>query len=272
MLHLLFGRDYRHTLDGGYTTILGFHTWLCSPVALSCTMVPGCPALVNSSRPRPLCRCRQARDDRSLRTARLTCRAVSLPPAVSQAVKDSSKQWLKQAVSSSCTLTDDETGSTVHLVGVSLYAPHQQRLVAAAIDELEPTHILLEQPPDQSANVVLPHPLWIQGVLDNQEDVIAATSDSYTPSQSQDGAAASLSASTVRSGLLSALQQQLAAAGHPAAKVGRDIIDPFETFGYYPGLDLFVSPSSSAVTAELCGFLPGYELVVAAERASLEGG
>lgn len=68
-----------------------------------------------------------------------------------------------------------------------------------------------------------------------------------------------------------ALQQQLLNVCHTTAKVGRDIIDPVETFGYYPGLDLFMNPAAAATAVNACGFLPGEELLVAAEHAMTHG-
>lgn len=232
-------------------------------------MAAACPSHAINSR--QLLLQRRLQPSHSARRLLPICKASQVPYAVLQALKDSNKKWLQQALSSSHILRDDETGCTVHLLGVCFFSPLQQRLVAAALDELEPTHILLEQPPDVSADVVLPHPAWLQAMLDHSQDILSASKDWQQTQQQGPNVAAGKSAAA-GPGPLQALQEQLAAVSYPEAKVGRDIVDPVETFGYYPGLDLFVNPAASAAVADLCGFLPGQELVVAAEHAMLEGG
>lgn len=230
-------------------------------------MATACATPAISSRPRPI-QVRLSSWSCSLRVSQTTlkCRASQVPHFAVESLKDAGKQWLKQAISSSNALKDEQTGCTVHLLGVCYFAPQQHRLVATALDELEPTHILIEQPPGSPSDAVLAHPLWMQSMLDHSEDITSVTSSARNGVRNQQNAAASATEPG-----LHALHQQLSNIGHPEAKVGRDIIDPFETFGFYPGLDLFVNPGAAATTVELCGFLPGQELMVAADYAMVEG-
>lgn len=53
--------------------------------------------------------------------------------------------------------------------------------------------------------------------------------------------------------------------------MGRDLLDPCESFGYYAGLDFVCQPGGATDVQRLCGFVPGAELHAAAEHASSSG-
>lgn len=49
-----------------------------------------------------------------------------------------------------------------------------------------------------------------------------------------------------------------------AARVGRDIVDPYEVFGFYPATDAVVSPQQATRVLQLFGYMPGE--IATAER------
>lgn len=63
----------------------------------------------------------------------------------------------------------------------------------------------------------------------------------------------------------SELLASLAAASQPA-RVGRDVLDPFEIFGFYAALDLAKSSGHVADCLRRFGFLPGVEALAAVQK------
>jgi hypothetical protein len=151
------------------------------------------------------------------------------------------------------------------LVGTCFFAPLQEQLVQAALQQVQPDYIAIEQPADATSapgqpGVLLTHPLWIQTLLDNE--------DALQPALRRGLAAAGTQLQQPQlTQQLQQLEQQLLEIGHPAAKVGRDILDPWESFGFYGGLDLARTPSVLVPVLQRCGFLPGFELLAAATHA-----
>lgn len=174
-----------------------------------------------------------------------------LPAKVIDSIKDSNKQWLAEALSNPLSLE----GCSIFLVGVCLWAPHQQHLVAEAFTQVQPDEVLIEQPPAQSSELLLPHPEWIQTAMECEQLVQAASQQQQRqhPHWQQQ---------------LAGFKAELARSSKPDAKVGRDLMDPFETFGYY---DLVKQPHCAADVLQLCGFLPGQEFVTAATQALQQG-
>jgi hypothetical protein len=176
---------------------------------------------------------------------------------VTPALLQANSQWLQHALDNK--LVDAETGCTVVVVGACFFAPLQEQLVQAALQQVQPDYIAIEQPADAASaaaqpGVLLTHPMWIQTLLDYEEELqpalrrgLAAVG-STQPQQLQ----------------LQQLEQQLLDIGHPHAKVGRDIMDPWESFGFYGALDLARAPAVLVPVLQRCGFLPGLELLAAA--------
>jgi hypothetical protein len=157
----------------------------------------------------------------------------------------------------------------VVLVGACFFAPLQEQLVQAALQQVQPDYIAVEQPADATRSasqpgVLLTHPLWIQTLLDN-EDVLQPAL--------RKGLARADSAGQQRlpTQQLQQLEQQLQDIGQPHARVGRDIMDPWESFGFYGALDLARSPSVVVPVLQRCGFLPGLELLAAVAYALEKG-
>lgn len=63
---------------------------------------------------------------------------------------------------------------------------------------------------------------------------------------------------------------QLRAAAQPA-KVGKDLMDPFEVFGFYPSLDLMTASQHIPDVLGLFGFMPGIECIAAVQKAQQLG-
>uniref|UniRef100_A0A383V4V0 Uncharacterized protein n=1 Tax=Tetradesmus obliquus TaxID=3088 RepID=A0A383V4V0_TETOB len=184
------------------------------------------------------------------------------------ALPSANRQWLQHALDNK--LVDAETGCTVVLVGACFFAPLQEQLVQAALQQVQPDYIAIEQPADATSakgqpGVLLPHPLWIQTLLDNEDALQPALRRGLAAAGSTQQQQPQLTLE------LQQLEQQLLDIGHPAAKVGRDIMDPWETFGFYGALDLARAPAVLVPVLQRCGFLPGLELLAAAMYALEQG-
>lgn len=197
-----------------------------------------------------------------------TASSSSSTTGVTSALLQANRQWLQHALDNK--LVDAETGCTVVLVGACFFAPLQEQLVQAALQHVQPDYIAIEQPADATSaagqpGVLLPHPMWIQTLLDNE--------DALQPALRRGLAAAgsTLQQQPPLTLELQQLEQQLLDIGHPAAKVGRDIMDPWETFGFYGALDLARAPAVLVPVLQRCGFLPGLELLAAATYALEQG-
>jgi hypothetical protein len=179
---------------------------------------------------------------------------------VTPALLQANRQWLQHALDNK--LVDAETGCTVVIVGACFFAPLQEQLVQAALQQVQPDYIALEQPADAASaaaqpGVLLSHPMWIQILLDYEEELQPALRRGLT-------AVGSMQPPQLQ---LQQLEQQLLDIGHPHAKVGRDIMDPWETLGFYGALDLARTPAVLVPALQQCGFLPGLELLAAVTHA-----
>jgi hypothetical protein len=153
-----------------------------------------------------------------------------------------SDQWLRADTSQALSYTSD-TGATcrVTLLGVVPYACLQAELVAEVVQQTKPGLVLIDQPQGSASDVFLPYPKWIQALLD-QPDAPAADE----------------------------LRRQLQQA-QIHARIGRDILDPFETFGFYTGTDFVTCAHHIPHVLSAMGYLPGQE-DAAAVRAAQAGG
>jgi hypothetical protein len=105
--------------------------------------------------------------------------------------------------------------------------------------------------------VLLTHPIWIQTLLDYEEELQPALRRGL----------AAVGSTQLQQLQLQQLEQQLLDIGHPHVKVGRDIMDPWESFGFYGALDLARAPAVLVPVLQRCGFLPGLELLAAVTYA-----
>lgn len=180
-----------------------------------------------------------------------------------QQLQRCNQQWLQEALQTPLEPHDSSASCEVYVLGVCFWAPAQHHLVLAALEQLQPDEVLVEQPAHTAtSDLLLPHPQWIQTVLDHEQaggwagaGGTAAVEQGQQWQQQQQAFASELSSSSL-----------------PAAKVGRDIMDPYESFGYYAGLDYMKQPAAIATVLQLCGFLPGQEVVAAAKYALAHGG
>jgi hypothetical protein len=179
-----------------------------------------------------------------------------------QHLQRSNQHWLKDSLQKPLKLHDDGS-CTIHVMGVCFWAPRQHELVLSALQQLQPDEVLIEQPQTNS-DLLLPHPAWIQSVIDYEQCVQALVQlqQQQDPQQQWQQWQHQLIACTA----------ELSSSSSPTAKVGKDIMDPFETFGYYAGLDFVKQGDSIAQVLQLCGFLPGQEMVTAAQYALNQGG
>eukprot|EP00877_Chromochloris_zofingiensis_P006312 jgi/Chrzof1/1934/Cz10g27010.t1 len=183
--------------------------------------------------------------------------ACKLPAQIVSGIKAANQQWLEESLKHP--LTDIDTGAKLYLVGCCPYAPFQWEGLRTVVDRVHPSKIVIDQPSDAAAQVLLPHPAWIQTFLDFFDIIV--TRETLDPCIDHE-----MDADIIEE-LLSQLQAQ--ALSH--AKVGKDVMDPFETFGYYPGLDFVTQPTHVVAVLKHFGYLAGMEYVAAAQLAQTRG-
>eukprot|EP00198_Chlamydomonas_reinhardtii_P008725 XP_001698062.1 predicted protein [Chlamydomonas reinhardtii] len=227
-------------------------------------------------------------------------RVPPVPAALQGQLASSRRSWLRHCLESP--LLDPVTNSRVHLLGASHFAPHGggaglselQELVSA----LRPTVLAIEQPFDLAARAGLAYP----EVIRRLEEEALACSDGGGGAAARAGLVLGLGAGVVASPLAGAdpdgssshgtdgsvrersREVGLAAAEAAAARlrealpglaqrarVGRDLLDPFEVLGLYSGCDYVTRPEQLAEALALFGFLPGLEYVALAQAAEQAG-
>jgi hypothetical protein len=132
-------------------------------------------------------------------------------------------------------------------------------LVSQALQQLQPDEVFVEQP-QTSSELLLPHPEWVQSVMDHEQCTKALEQAHLQGQQWQQWQQQLLS-----------FTAELSSSSVPTAKVGKDIMDPYESFGYYSGLDFIKQPDSAVEVLQCCGFLPGREVATAAQYAQQHG-
>jgi hypothetical protein len=223
-------------------------------------------------------------------------RATAVPEDISAQVSEAAVSWSQHCLTEP--LVDQVTGCKVYLLGVCHYAPGQHQQLLEVIQQVQPSCIALDVPPDALPGVLLPYPAWIQTLLDHAGWLDPAAAAAAAAAAAEDGspaavAAASIAAAAHSNGnsssshvgaddppmdtakLLQQRQQQLyrelATLALPDAKIGRDILDPFEGLGYYAAVDYSRSPTHIAMAWQDQGFAPGWELAAAAGAALQQG-
>lgn len=182
----------------------------------------------------------------------------TLPPIPAALLQDEASaraSWIDRCLNNP--LTDPTTNSRIHIYGIPHFAPYggpkglhelQQLLTA-----VQPTILAIEQPYDVAARAGLPYPETVRQLL------------SLLPPPTDNDALADPA-------LAEAVLAQLPQLSRPA-RVGRDMLDPFEVLGLYPGLDVAVRGEQLAEAGRRFGFVPGLEyaaLVAAAEDAGAQ--
>lgn len=178
--------------------------------------------------------------------------STAVPDSLATELRRSNQLWLQEALQAPL-VPHDSADCVIYILGVACWGPLQHDLVEQALHHLRPDEVLVDQP-QTTSELLLPHPQWIQSILDHQQCLHPGQQQGQQWQQHVQSLAAELSSSM------------------PAAKVGKDIMDPFESFGYYSGLDYFKQPGSLAEVLQLCGYLPGQEVVAAAQYALAHGG
>eukprot|EP00798_Chlamydomonas_sp_ICE-L_P010337 gene10337-8273_t len=113
-----------------------------------------------------------------------------------------------------------------------------------------------EATPRETKPVGLLYPAFIQVLLDAW-DLLFSDADVSPSAVSEWLSPEVLSRPVVHDALIQLTDCQV------DARVGKDILDPFEAVGVYPALDFVTSPRQIVATAELLGYIPGLEYAVA---------
>lgn len=183
-----------------------------------------------------------------------------LPAELQSRLDESSQSWLRHCVERP--LVDRLTGSRIHLLGTAAFAPPTSAAeLQRVLDVLRPSVLALEQPYDEAARDGMPYPDVIRLLRDWHLDAVQGN---------EDGTAATQLAGAAVQRLAAAVQ---ALRAPPQARIGRDLLDPFETFGLYGAADLVVRPQQLVHVAELFGFVPGEDygaLVAAAQELDVQ--
>lgn len=183
---------------------------------------------------------------------------LTAPLKCLQQLQLSNQQWLQHALQQPLSNLEG-SGCTLYILGVCFWAPLQHELVSQALQQLQPDEVLVEQPQTNS-ELLLPHPEWVQYVIDFDQCIEAVQQAHQQGQQWQQWQQQLLS-----------LRAELSSSSAPTAKVGKDIMDPYESFGYYSGLDFIKQPGNALEVLQSCGFLPGREVAAAAQYAQLHG-
>lgn len=133
----------------------------------------------------------------------------------------------------------------------------------AVIEEVQPLHVMVEQPRQPNGNSSLEDsgsgsssssetPSWIQAFLDHFDTAICEENLST--------ALPSAGLNSLDQPPLRDLRSRLAACGAPDARVGRDVLDPDEHFGLYAHNELARFPERILDAWQMLGdygYLPG---------------
>ena len=168
------------------------------------------------------------------------------PPGLLQDVQATNAQWLAECLDRP--QLEPRTNTTIYLLGIVNFAPLQDQLVLQLVQHVSAAVIAIEQPPLAAADpsAVLPYPAWIQAVIDQRYSLSGRSGPALATSPQLMG---DDDADDQHTEALHAMLQ--ACAISPPARVGRDIVDPYECFGLYPGLDFAVAPTQATQVARL---------------------
>ncbi|GAX83148.1 hypothetical protein CEUSTIGMA_g10574.t1 [Chlamydomonas eustigma] len=183
----------------------------------------------------------------------VTSASVQIPQDVIRHIDSSTEAWAEMCMTSP--LIHDATGTNIHLYCSTHFAPNQAQMLYKVIKKLKPTVLVLEQPlvtPDPGSSrpsnrSLRMYPAFLERLLEAK----SVPSTPFTADDEQGYALQQLSLGDVK--------KDLYVAGLPEARVGRDILDPYECLGFYGALDYVVSPQQIAVALEMFGFAPGSE-------------
>ncbi|EFJ53232.1 hypothetical protein VOLCADRAFT_115811 [Volvox carteri f. nagariensis] len=203
----------------------------------------------------------------------LTAPAATVPPipkSVQQKLTSARCSWLDRCLDSP--LVDPATNSRVHVYGNVHFAPFGGPVGLAdlyhLLDRVQPTVLAIEQPydlalcpgeapqPDDSTPGIddlrlgTQHPPFEMGA--SPRDAKGAPAATIRPEQVE----------RLRT-LLPGLAQQ--------ARIGRDLLDPFEVLGLYGGCDYVTRPSQLVEALALFGYLPGLEYAALVSAAQQRG-
>ncbi len=184
----------------------------------------------------------------------------TLPPIPTAFLQDEASaraSWIDRCLNHP--LTDPTTNSRIHVYGIPHFAPYGGpqglRELQQLLSDVQPTILAIEQPYDVAARAGLPYPETVRQLL-----------SLLPPATDNDPLA--------ETAVAEAVLAQLPQLSRPA-RVGRDMLDPFEVLGLYPGLDVAVRGEQLAEAGRQFGFVPGLEyaaLVAAAEDAGAQVG
>lgn len=220
------------------------------------------------------------------RTIHVRCqqtRRHSIPVQLRDRLQEVTEAWSAHALQNP--LVENNLDCRIYLAGCVHYAPYQWQLVRNVIDKVKPDIVAIEQPPPTSGSgALLLYPAWLQALLDNidfvtydtlvPEEPSAVATTGYR-SSTADGDSSTAEASSSDSShaaavMLRSLQHTLGRVQQPA-RVGKDLLDPFEVFGFYPGLDFQVSSPQVTRVFDAFDYLPGCEYVAAVQKAERIG-
>lgn len=226
---------------------------------------------------------------------------LSLPEPLWSAVEGAGRSW--EAAALEQPLKEEAVAARIHLLGVAHYAPLQDELVTRVLSQLQPSAVALEMPLDQGGgpgSSVLPYPQIIQVLLDHQpllhalsqrvRAAVPPAPSAVAAAPSSSGSSGSnsaprdfgagvwemldgmqLDAEATSEDAVQALRSLIDALCDPTLKtkgrVGKDIMDPFESLGFYAGLELALQPPQVAAALQLFGFAPGSEYAAAVHWA-----
>ncbi|GLC34743.1 hypothetical protein PLESTB_001158600 [Pleodorina starrii] len=207
-----------------------------------------------------------------------------IPPAVQSSLSAARRSWVDRCLNAP--LVDPVTNSRVHVYGnvhfAPLGGPDGLAELLDLLDHVQPTVLAIEQPYDMGARAGLPYPDVIHhltGLFPDGATQLAAPlaipelANNESGSGSgfqQSGFGAASSSSGLQEQVVERLRSLLPGLAQPA-RVGRDLLDPFEVYGLYGGCDYVVQPGQLVEALSLFGHLPGLEYAALAVAAQQRG-
>ena len=184
--------------------------------------------LMQSSRPCYVSRSwakRTGRGNRILVARPPPASIAPVPAPILGLLEASAEAWAQDCLT--CPLTDPDTGVHVHLLGAAHFAPGQHMRLVSIMQQLRPAALALEQPlalSGREGSPIQSHPPFIDALMSAWEPYLTAQPDGSMGSTGSP-------ASTNESRCIQEVEAELQRSGQPEARLGRDVLDPYECFG-----------------------------------------
>lgn len=197
-----------------------------------------------------------------------------LPPSLAKQLTEATASWVEHCLQHP--LEDLQTNTKVYVLGTAHFCPNglDEEILEEVFSVLRPNILAVELPFDTAARAGLPYPPFVQLLCEHleQQHVSSSLGLSLQGPSMRDLDAPPCDWSQLLNGSpqnMAMVTELLRCAME--ARVGRDMFDPFEAYGLYPGLDFVRAPGQALTALQLFGYLPGAEYAHAVSLANAQG-